>query len=69
MQENKTSCFCHMCFRNGDITALRVDAIVNPSNETLDDKNPVSNHIHRAAGPELLAYCKKEIRGIFNNGS
>ena len=58
-----------MCFRNGDITALRVDAIVNPSNETLDDKNPVSNHIHRAAGPELLTYCKKEIRGIFNDGS
>ncbi|XP_051564428.1 ganglioside-induced differentiation-associated protein 2 isoform X1 [Myxocyprinus asiaticus] len=37
----------------GDVALLNCTAIVNTSNETLMDKNPVSHIIHRYAGPEL----------------
>ncbi|KAG7467241.1 hypothetical protein MATL_G00151200 [Megalops atlanticus] len=37
----------------GDVALLNCTAIVNTSNETLSDKNPVSDSIHRQAGPEL----------------
>lgn len=49
--------------RGGEITNLRVDAIVNPTNETLDDRNVISGSIHRVAGPELIDVCKKELKG------
>ncbi|KAJ8409926.1 hypothetical protein AAFF_G00209670 [Aldrovandia affinis] len=38
---------------NGDVALLNCTAIVNTSNETLSDKNPISESIHRHAGPEL----------------
>uniref|UniRef100_A0A672SJB0 Ganglioside-induced differentiation-associated protein 2-like n=1 Tax=Sinocyclocheilus grahami TaxID=75366 RepID=A0A672SJB0_SINGR len=38
---------------NGDVALLNCTAIVNTSNETLTDKNPVSDSIHRNSGPEL----------------
>lgn len=40
---------------------LCVEVVVNPTNESLTDKNAISNRLHEVAGPELREECKTQV--------
>ena len=56
-----TSSFPLLLIRVGDITKLSLEAIIHPTNESLTDKNPISNCILEGAGPELRDELKTQV--------
>lgn len=51
--------------RCGDLTKLRVDAIVHSTNESLAEKTPLSQQLLKAAGPSLFEEIYNEVRGVW----
>lgn len=56
-----------MVCRVGDISGLQVDAIVNSTNESMNDSNPVSDRILLRAGSDLKEEINLDVRGEFKD--
>ena len=56
-----TYIFC----RAGEVTDLNAMAIVNSTNEALNDRNPVSERLLSRAGPELRKELKRTVVSKF----
>lgn len=46
----------------GDITLLNCEAIVNTTNESFSDRNPMSARIYNKAGPAMRIYLKETLK-------